>query len=157
MFKTANLDSFNRRLRRTASAMKESGFKTQKKVNFTLIKGAGVIRDVAVRSMRNTQRASHSYKRGNKKHFPSKPGSAPAIDRGNLVGSILFDVSGGMMQVGSILNKPPYPKWLEEGTSKMEARPWLRPSVDKVKKPLINELGKIVPDIIGDVFKRTQF
>ena len=68
----------------------------------------------------------------------SKPGDPPNTQTGRLVKSIrwVLNKSLKMATVGSRLN---YAFFLEFGTSKMAARPWLRPAFLKNKK-LIGEL-----------------
>ena len=75
-------------------------------------------------------------KKGGIIHQASAPGEAPASDTGTMVGAIRPPVAvGGGWRVGALLNGPGgemmYPKWLEEGTAKIAARPWLRPAVEK--------------------------
>jgi hypothetical protein len=70
---------------------------------------------------------------GKRHHHPSIPGSAPAPDSGELMRSITHDVSSkdgqSIGHVGSIINNPPYPVYLEYGTTKMKPRPWLSASI----------------------------
>lgn len=70
---------------------------------------------------------------GKRHHHPSIPGSAPAPDSGELMRSITHDVSSkdgqSVGHVGSIINNPPYPVYLEYGTTKMKPRPWLSASI----------------------------
>jgi hypothetical protein len=69
----------------------------------------------------------------------SVPGSAPFPQSGSqgFLGSITHDISenNGMVtgRVGSVITNPPYPMWLEDGTTKMAPRPWLLPSLDKAR------------------------
>ena len=75
-------------------------------------------------------------KKGGIMHQASAPGEAPAVDTGTMLGNIRPPVPvGGGFRVGALLNGPGgemmYPKWLEEGTAKIAARPWLRPAVEK--------------------------
>ena len=75
-----------------------------------------------------------SIKRGDGRyHHPSVPGSAPAVDSGTMKNSITHEIhiSGDSVSgaVGSTITNPPYPSYLETGTSKMAERPWLLPSV----------------------------
>jgi len=66
----------------------------------------------------------------------SKPGNPPAVQTGTLWRSIHIQKVGKARRVGSTLKG--YPVWLETGTKdkhgkpKMAARPWLRPSVEKL-------------------------
>jgi HK97 gp10 family phage protein len=68
----------------------------------------------------------------------SQPGSPPNTDTGNLVRSISVERLGkDAVTVGS-RDSAPYGKWLEYGTSRMEARPWLIPAFN-LSKPVIEE------------------
>lgn len=108
-----------------------------------LIQGANEIRNEIILSMRNSNTSAKAqghvgklYSKGykNKKgkpvmHRASVPGYPPAPDTGALLRSIIMDARHTEVEVGSIITNPPYPKWLEEGTKRMEARPWLGPAV----------------------------
>jgi hypothetical protein len=65
-----------------------------------------------------------------KPHQASAPGEAPASDSGALASSISFEVRlGGMAaEIGS---ERDYGLFLEEGTDKVAARPWLKPAADE--------------------------
>lgn len=54
---------------------------------------------------------------------PSKPGDPPHKQTGTLRRSITWMIAGTIARVGTNL---PYGRWLELGTTKMAARPWLR-------------------------------
>jgi phage gpG-like protein len=89
-----------------------------------------VSRDLAKRAIRVEGQAkvnaSHSP--------PSVPGEGPAVRTGRLRGSITwrlgFDVAGPYADVGSAVLYAPY---VELGTSRMEARPFLRPALDAAR------------------------
>lgn len=72
-----------------------------------------------------------------KPHQASAPGEAPAIDTGELAQSINIKVSddGGTGEVGTDKKHGLY---MEYGTSRVAARPWLKPafesSLDKIKE-----------------------
>ncbi len=72
-----------------------------------------------------------------KPHQASAPGEAPAIDTGELAQSINIRVSddGGTGEVGTDKKHGLY---MEYGTSRVAARPWLKPafesSLDKIKE-----------------------
>ena len=76
--------------------------------------------------------ASRTY--GKRAHHPSVPGSAPAVDSGTLrrsiTSSVDIDNDSVTGRVGSTILNPPYPVYLENGTSRMLPRPWLRPALD---------------------------
>jgi HK97 gp10 family phage protein len=54
---------------------------------------------------------------------PSKPGDPPHKQTGRLLASVAFEIQGLIGRVGTNLK---YGRWLELGTRKMKARPWLR-------------------------------
>jgi HK97 gp10 family phage protein len=62
---------------------------------------------------------------------PSEPGEAPAKETGRLSSSISREVDKEAMtaRVGSNVV---YSKFLEIGTDKLAARPWLRPTYDRL-------------------------
>jgi len=90
------------------------------------------------------------------KHQASAPGSPPAVDTGRLRGSISTNWTGSGMTKGkvdgsalagdgipqpsdkskfivSVGSAVPYAGWLEFGTKKIAARPYIRPAFDKLK------------------------
>ena len=91
--------------------------------------GVVLIRNRILLSMRNTKRASWFYMRSGQRHYPSAPGSPPAIDRGELIRAITMDADINSVEVGATAGAP-YAQNLEDGTKKMKARPWLQPAVD---------------------------
>ena len=66
-----------------------------------------------------------------KNHVPSKPGEPPNQDTGVLAGNI-ETTRAGRLRV-RVTSKAPYSAPLEFGTSKMAARPFMRPARDKMK------------------------
>jgi len=71
-----------------------------------------------------------TYKRRSVTHRASSPGDSPVTDTGRLVSSIRFVMPGRMSaEVGSLANIAKYGNMLEEGTSRMAARPWLEPTL----------------------------
>ena len=86
--------------------------------------------------------SGRKYKRGKKWHAASAPGRPPARDTGVLASSVSYEVirQGFNIQgrVGPDLGKirmrrqptePDYGSYLELGTSRMRARPWLKPAL----------------------------
>lgn len=66
-------------------------------------------------------------------HSASTEGNPPNTDTGNLVRNIRVEKIKGGYDVGSRKGAP-YGMWLEFGTSKMGARPWLTPAYKKAIK-----------------------
>lgn len=65
--------------------------------------------------------------------FPSAPGEPPHKQTGRLLGSVAWEIISNLVaRVGTNINNPPYPRYLEFGTRKMAARPWLRRSLNEM-------------------------
>ena len=119
--------------------------------------GANDIRNTIIMSMRETPKTGRIYKRKSVRHISSSPGNPPAIDTGELVRSIIFDVKPFEIEVGSE-GGAPYAEALEYGAEykdghKMAARPWLAPAVDKHEKEIINDVGKTAFELVKKPFK----
>ena len=132
----------------------------KKNISNVLVTGANDTRNDIIKSMRNTPRQKPKWinwpneKKQKSRHFPSKPGHPPAIDTGDLIKSIQFDAYDYKFIIGSIQTDPPYPEWLEKGTKKMKARPWLEPASERQEPIIIRNLGKIIPDLTNEIFRR---
>ncbi len=64
---------------------------------------------------------------GTYEHIAAAAGNAPNTDTARLVGSVQVNTDANGVTVGTTLE---YGKWLEHGTSKMGARPWLIPALE---------------------------
>ena len=77
-----------------------------------------------------------------KPHTASAPGQPPMSDTGRLANSITLDRVGDLTaSVGSALN---YALWLEYGTSRMAARPFFRPAVERMRPKYIGKLEELI-------------
>jgi hypothetical protein len=96
-----------------------------------------LIEGEAKRSMADTL-TDPSVSYGRRGHHPSVPFNAPAPDTGMLMRSVTHNVEfeGSTIRgtVGSVINNPPYPAYLENGTTHMYPRPWLLPALDKYRE-----------------------
>jgi len=92
------------------------------------------IHSVAVKSLQaNTDGTAELRYKPTRWAFASFPGDPPNTDTGRAVQSIKFDFidNGRTGLVGTNLR---YLAWLEFGTKKVAARPWLAPAVEEVRK-----------------------
>lgn len=111
-----DMDALNERiLKNVANANKAAALLVQKDARTNIQKG---IRTIRYRANGLPLR----YKRRGVIHYPSSPGEYPKSDTGRLVSSIEVVIDGLTAYVGSNLN---YATFLENGTTNMEARPWL--------------------------------
>ena len=75
--------------------------------------------------------------RRKKLHIASQAGQAPAIITGNLKRSVRVKYAGGdTLRFGAGDSKARYAKYLELGTQKMEARPYLIASIKNSEKDI---------------------
>ena len=104
-----------------------------------VVKGGGqLIRGEAIKSIQTGAKSGVMYQKYNprREHRASAPGQAPASDTGNLVSKII--VKQKSSDVVHVESNADYSAFLEYGTSKMEARPFMFPAFEKSKKPIIN-------------------
>lgn len=73
-------------------------------------------------------------------HTASAPGQYPASDTGRLLGSVRMELPTSARLVGRVGTAVDYGAYLEFGTSRMTARPWLLPSFNRAKKGIEREL-----------------
>jgi len=115
-------------------------------IHFRLVEGANRVRNHMINAMRRTPKTGKKYKRGKKWHIASSPGNAPAVDKNQLVRSIVMDVRLDEVEVG-VKSGAPYAKWLEEGTPKMKPRPFLKPAaeaeVPRIRRKILFDIQKI--------------
>ena len=109
---------------------KLSGPAVVKAANKVLYVGSDMIRTEAFRSI-----SAGSV--SGKGHVPSSPGEPPNRDTGVLQAHLRAELVSPLE--AQVASEAPYAAALEFGTSKMEARPYLRPARDK-KAPEIQRL-----------------
>ena len=113
------------------SFVKEFGDKGKKIINDQLYRITIRLRNDIRKSMHSTHRYPGRYYRVGKRRFhkPSAPGFPPAINTGNLVNRMYIDFADGYSKL--FFSNVKYAKWLEEGTKRMKARPFLKPGIDR--------------------------
>lgn len=119
------------------------------------IEGAQLVRSDAIRSIQD-QSPGDTVERsraggGTYEHTAASEGEAPNTDTGRLVQSVQVDVQPNAVLVGSSLD---YAGFLENGTRRMGARPWLFPALERNKgavEKLIGQKIQKITLIYGDV------
>jgi hypothetical protein len=91
----------------------------------------------AIKSIQRGQKTGVIYKKGKSSHQASAAGEAPATDTGKLVKSIRSVISEKEAYVGTDYAVGRY---LESGTTRTKARPWLRPARQKNIKLFLQRL-----------------
>ncbi len=85
----------------------------------------------------------NSMKTGNQQGTePSLPGETPHVGTGLLRRSIAYEIVDKKKLIGRVGTNVKYSKFLEYGTSKMAARPFLRPAKENNQEELKNFLTK---------------
>lgn len=125
----------------------------EKKVEIQLELESKQLVNIIKLKMRNPSKG-RTYKRGKKTHTASKAGDAPNIDTGRLVGSLTYKTLAPLVfEIGSY--NVPYAFWLEFGTPRMEARPFLYPSYqerkEKIKQKIQDTMNKYLKKGMKDV------
>ena len=109
---------------------KLSGPDMTRLVGKALFAGGEMIRTEARVSISRGSASGHSG--GKHQHVPSRPGEPPNFDTGWLAGSIeVVQPDPILVEVGALAH---YAAPLEFGTSKMAARPFMRPARDAKRK-----------------------
>lgn len=107
--------------------------------------GAMSIHRHAVISIQAHESVSKTVKRysPNRDHDVSAPGNPPNSDLGTLAQSVAFDVDPENLTavVGTNLK---YGAFLEMGTTKMQARPWLFPAFDAHREEVKSNIAEAV-------------
>lgn len=120
--------------------------KMQKRANGSLEKlladGAISTEGAAKQAILSHQSKGVIYKRGEKTHQASTEGNPPNSDTGVLVANITIEKIKGGYDVGSRKGAP-HGLYLEFGTSKMGARPWLTPSFDQAVRGILDAAKRI--------------
>ena len=88
---------------------------------------------LAVAGIEGGPKSGRVYRRGNVSHRASAPGQYPASDTGRLASSVKMVLPSPGKIEGQVGTNVTHGKYLEFGTSKMAARPWLLPSFKKAK------------------------
>lgn len=100
-------------------------------MNKALAKAAIETHSTAVKSIQTGSRTGKIYQRKTITHQASAPGEPPKTDTGALVRNVTLEKEKKGYTVGSRKGAP-HGFWLEFGTSKVKARPWLQPAFDKI-------------------------
>ena len=144
--KTSNLKKVMSQLNRLGKDM-EQPFQE-------IVKGGGqLIRGEAIKSIQTGAKSGVMYQMYNprREHRASAPGQAPASDTGNLVSKIIVKQKDA--NVTNVESNANYSAYLEYGTSKMEARPFMLPAFEKSKKPILDATFRRVVRKIEEIIK----
>lgn len=121
----------------------------EKEVEKRMVRSVELVRGHAVKNIARGSKSGTTRQLYNPRrtHTSSAPGEFPASDTGFLVSSITTDVDvEGTTVVGKIVASAPYAPHLEFGTTNMQARPFMQPSLESQSRRIekIFAEGKLV-------------
>lgn len=128
-FKVTNSSRIERQLRNIPAAR-------QAAVQRAVTIGAERVRgQAALLIQQGPPRSGRAYQIAGKTHIASAPGEPPKTRSGRLAGSIFVRPEDGGM-AASVGTNIEYGRYLEFGTKKMAARPWLFPTFERLKNEI---------------------
>lgn len=98
--------------------------------------------DGTVRQGMAQPKSGRVYVRGARLHTASAPGEMPAIDSRALLNSLQKRVISGKAR-GYYFTDNPYAAYLEYGTSKMAARPFMTPAAERARRSFMRKLRNL--------------
>lgn len=138
-FKILNADRLVKKIQRLESEIKAPTIDGVREAVF-------LVHKTAVESIQDNSSGvpQARYTNGKKRIvLASKPGEPPNTDTGILVKSIKFDFKKGGL-IGRVGTNLRYGAWLEFGTKKMAARPWLSAAIRQTKEEVAKLIAKSV-------------
>ena len=105
-------------------------------------RAANLVRNTAVQSINQGAKSGVIYEKYNPRrtHRASAAGEPPATDTGFLVNNIVLDIDVNGLGA-NVESRADYSAFLEFGTSKMAARPFMQPALEE-NRPKIKRLAK---------------
>lgn len=106
--------------------------KYERQVKNIIEAGANDVRNTAVQSIQQHGSAGVTYTKYNPKrtHTASAPGSPPNSDTGYLANNIYVEIATDGL-AADVESRADYSEYLEFGTSKMQARPFMQPALEE--------------------------
>jgi len=99
----------------------------------------------------NQWKANTPYRTGQYRrsiHVGGHSGETPDFEGDDLGGNV-HSATHAEVVVGTAITDPPYPKFLEDGTSRMSARPSAQPAFDEKKGEAIREVERALKILVG--------
>lgn len=118
----------------------------RRRVEAALLASAAEMNSHAIVKIQKNSGSGRSYKRGSRMHVASAPGEYPNTDYGELVRKMFFELRGRLTAVWG--NSAKHARPLELGTSRMAARPFLRPTYMALRDRMRQRVGVAVRDAL---------
>lgn len=108
-----------------------------------VVSGTEQVRNEALRLILQTAKTGTLYRMHGVVHRASAPGEPPASDTGRLVNSITTAYDEPKLS-GVVSANTEYAPYLEYGTSKMEARPFMRPALANMQEKFVQVVEQAI-------------
>jgi HK97 gp10 family phage protein len=139
-------------LSRFASSINDMSLSAKNEAKKAIAKVSYKIEGDCKENISSGSRGGKVYNRGKKRtHQSSAPGEYPKTDFGTLVANIktVISFNGSEATVGSRMSAP-HGFWLEFGTPKMQARPWLSRTINENKDFIEKTFDRALSNIAKD-------
>lgn len=131
-------------LRGMIEEIRNASTRTLMMLDRAIVESAMLIDLKAKEKIQKGQRSGVAYRRGGKSGRRSAAGEPPKTDTGRLVSSIRPTFEFLQAEVGSLDNVARYGGMLETGTSKMESRPWLKPTLEENNAAIVSKIDAAI-------------
>ena len=117
----------------------------RKKMQQVITYGINATRNTAVDNILRGAKSGETYVKYNQRrtHQASASGQFPASDTGFLANNIVTSIQGNGLE-GEVISQAEYSQYLEYGTSKMGARPFMQPSLEQNRPKIRARLRKLL-------------
>ena len=117
----------------------------RKKMQQVITYGINATRNTAVDNILRGAKSGETYVKYNPRrtHQASASGQFPASDTGFLANNIVTSIQGNGLE-GEVISQAEYSQYLEYGTSKMGARPFMQPSLEQNRPKIRARLRKLL-------------
>ena len=117
----------------------------RKKLKQVIAYGINATRNTAVDNILRGAKSGETYVKYNPRrtHQASASGQFPASDTGFLANNIITNMQGNGLE-GEVISQAEYSQYLEYGTSKMGARPFMQPSLEQNRPKIRARLRKLL-------------
>lgn len=118
--------------------------KYESQVERIIHKGANDVRNTAVKSIQQHGSSGITYEKYNPRrtHTASTAGNPPNSDTGYLANNIFVEIDNDKMGA-SVESRAEYSDYLEFGTSKMRARPFMQPALEENRRSIIRMYARL--------------
>ncbi|WP_442577859.1 hypothetical protein ACSBOB_20140 [Mesorhizobium sp. ASY16-5R] len=118
----------------------------RRRIEGALLASAAEMNSFAIVKIQKGSGTGRTYKRGQRSHTASAPGEYPNSDYGELVRKMFFEMRGRLTAVWG--NSAKHARPLELGTSRMAARPFLRPTYLALRERAKKRVGDAVREAL---------